>query len=398
MPKGTPDRSYFRQPLIDKPLADIYADINSWTYEIFADEEELYNKIDLTLLLPPLAMGGTTLKGLCYTRAADFLLERFPRMRERFVTIASSMCSAYPWSRNADALFATYQNDDRDSWFRTAFPESASKPLLPLSDADYTHEGWFQPLPIRQKTIDVLVVSRLDDVKNIPLLCRAVKIHCKKHYPVRLTVLAGRAAANWTNLTAEERLVITSMEHELDGRLDDYVTMEAFVAHLFLPHYYSQARVCVLGSLIEGANRSLKESVCCNTPVVCFKDFNRYSRGTTPVFPPGAGIYSEFDAEAMADAIHEVLNSTTDLKPRAAYLERAGRTRMFNLCLDQLSYFKDTLPSYLPGAHHTNKWLETTMRQVYGIGISDWIYAEHKLVHSIGLSNVDTVLRHFCAI
>ncbi len=395
LPGGTPNVKYFRQPVINESLEEIYADIDAWTYEIFEGQQDSYANMDLTVIVPPLLYRGVFVKGLCFTRAADLLLARYPTMREYFVTIASSMWSSFPWSQNADAFFATYQNEHRNLWFRKTNPERASKVLIPLADADFTHEFLFQPVAMRKKTIDVLTVSRLDEVKNLPLLCKSVMIHSKKYRPIRMTIVAGRSSGNFKDLTTEEQLEINRIEQELGGGIDDFIDLEANVPHGLLPHYYSSARATVLGSLIEGANRSLKESMSCNTPVICFQDFNRYTRGADCVFPVGAGLYSEFDAEALADVIHMVLEETKDLQPRTRYLQIRGRARMLNTCLDAIPYFQDSLPDYITGANHLNSWLNRAMLNTFEMDILEWIYAKSPLVHSIGLQQIDSALRFF---
>ncbi len=395
MPGGKPNVEYYRQPVINKPLEKIYADIDAWTFEIFEGDEESYYKTDLTVLLPPLFYQGKFLKGLCFTRAADLLLARHTEMAEYFVTIASSMCSGYPWSKNADAYFATYNNDYRDSWFRQTNPNRANKTLIPLADADYTHEFLFQPVPIRKKSIDVLTVSRLDDVKNLSILCQAILVYSKKYKPIKMTIAVGRPSGNWKDLTDEEQEELSKIHQVFGGQIDEYIDLVANVPYCILPHYYSCSRICVLGSLIEGANRSLKEAMCCNTPVLCFKDLNRYTRGEDCIFPAQAGLSSEFDAEALCDAIHLALSGKVTFEPRQEYLQERGRCSMFNSCLDAIPYFQSSLEDYSPGCHEKNSWLNGALQQTHQVNVLEWIYAKSPMVHASGLEQIDSHLSFF---
>lgn len=395
MPRGVPKAQYYSQLSNPKPLSEIFADIDSWTFEIFEGDGNVYDKIiDLTIMLPPLNYRGVELKGLCYTRAADLLLARHPSMANRFVTIATSMCSAYPWSQSADALFSTYKNDERDAWFRHTYPERSDKPLIPLADADYVHEFLFTPKQMRKKSIDVLTVARLEPCKNLPLLCEAVLIYSRKYRPIRMTIVAGRPSGTWENLTEEEQIELNGIKSVMGERFDDYIELIPHVAHGVLPQYYASAKLCLLGSLIEGANRSLKEAMSCDTPVVCFKDFNAYARGSDMVFPEGAGLQASFDAEALADVIHSVLENGASFAPRKHFLQTRGRERMLNKCMDSIPYYRESLPYYEEGRHSKNSWLEEAMKAQYHMEPLEWVY-QSPLVHSLGLSLVESRLTQF---
>lgn len=389
MPRGTPNAEYFHSTLVNKPLDQVFADIDSWTYEVFEGEVDSYWKIDLVVVLPPLHLNGTFVKGMCFTHGADLLLNRYPAMKERFVTVASSMCSSFPWADQPDALFATYQNEVRNNWFRTNYLDRANKTLVPLADADFVHEHLFAPRPVRKKCVDVLAVSRLEFCKNLPLLCESILIHCKKYKPIRMTIVAGRRSGDWKDLTPEEQIIYGSIEKVLGDKMEACVELVPHVVQALLPHYYSNARVSVLGSLIEGANRSLKESLSCNTPVVCFTNLNVYTRGNDTIFGPEAGLQSDFDAEALADTIHEVLENPDYFQPRSWYLQNQGRQRMFNKLLDSIPYYRQNLPGYEQWLHHQNKWLNEAMQAQYQMTPLDWVYAKSPFTHSHGLEKVE---------
>ena len=64
----------------------------------------------------------------------------------------------------------------------------------------------------------------------------------------------------------------------------DYINFEPYL-HQWneLPKVYTSAKCTVLTSLIEGKNRCLFESLCCDTPIVVFKAHNQWARGEHPL-------------------------------------------------------------------------------------------------------------------
>ncbi len=177
----------------------------------------------------------------------------------------------------------------------------------------------------------------------------------------------------------------------------DYISIVPKVNHhRELPRLYSTSKVCVLGSLFEGKNRAVHEAMLCNTPVVCFKQYNQYIRGDTRVVPDGAGLEcAEFCAESLADTIHEVLVHRAEFRPRQKYLETSGRKHFLNRCL---GCFDDYYRSELPGSDTTesyfqNLWLDLAVQDNYQLSLNDFLYGRNHLIsHVQGIPAIEKML------
>ena len=398
MPKGQYPVEKFSEPGARTQEQSAYADLDAYTIEYFEDEPEFHERIDLWVLLPPLRYEGRFLKGILFSQGVDCLCGRFPRLPELFFSIANSQWCSYPWSRQADGYFTLYPNPQREAWFRRTYPERADKVLIPLQDADFTPEYVMAPVPFVRKEYDVICVSRLHDVKNLPMIASALKIYRRKYRPIRMVLVVGKAFdVNFKGLTPHEldqlRAVETILVHPRD-----YIE---FVPHAKyreeLTGYYSRSRLCVLGSLLEGKNRALFEALSCNTPVVCFRQFNLYARGDAPAFPQGAGLQApEFDAESLADTFHQVFENETSFQPRRRFLEDSGRKNFFNCCLDSFSYYERQLPGYVRGDHLHNLWLDLAVQANYQLSLVDFLYdRNHRLSHVRGLKDIATMLAFY---
>jgi glycosyltransferase involved in cell wall biosynthesis len=374
---GNYPTAYLHDPNISKPLEEIYADIDAYTYEVLRGDTELYDSLDFIVTLPPVQLEGRFVKGMFYSHGVDQLHACFPVLRQLFTSLAYSMWSSYPWAELADASLVCYQNLQREAWYRRRHPHRSGLPLLPLQDADFTHEYRFAPVPVRRKDIDLLCVSRLSELKNLPLIASALKIYRQKYplEPIRMTLITGNkwgyAPEQLGKHAAEE---LQRIERVLE-RSADYIDFVPHANHWKeMPHYYSRARALVLGSLIEGKNRSINEALCCNLPVICFEEHNQFARQGFPVFPERAGVYAAYDAEALADAIHLVLSNGEEFSPRLSYLGRGGRRGFLNQCIDAIPYYRDALPDHTPSRHTENRWLDVAVHQNYGVSLHDFLY------------------------
>lgn len=411
---------YFSNCGIHKPLAEIYADLDAFTMEYFEDEPAFHERIDVWVLVPPLLYEGHFLKGIFFSQSVDFLHKLYPQLPQLFFSIANSQWCNYPWSRQADAYFTLYPNPRREAWFRKTNPQRAGKILIPLQDADFTHEYAMAPVPFVPKEYDVICVSRMHDLKNLPTIAAALKVYRQKYRPIRMVLVVGKAFdLNFNGLTegelAELRKVETILQHPRD-----YIEFVPQARHADeLPGYYSRAKLCVLGSLIEGKNRALFEAASCNTPAVCFRQFNQYARGArrdadeppssdrtpesgnpdvpAPAFPEGAGLYApEFDAEALADTFHQLLQNETAFRPRRRFLETSGRKNFLNGCVERFPYYRTALPDYVPGQHAGNLWLDLAVQANYQLSLFDFLYdRNHRLSHVRGLKAVDDMFRFY---
>ena len=94
---------------------------------------------------------------------------------------------------------------------------------MPLQDADYTHDYAIAPVPFVKRDIDVLCVSRLQDLKNIPIIAAALKIYRQKYSPIRMTLILGKELGlNLQELTEGER----RQWREVESKLPECVSLK----------------------------------------------------------------------------------------------------------------------------------------------------------------------------
>lgn len=390
MSRGRYPVEYLQNPDINKPLEEIYAELNEYTCEIFEDDPQWHHTIYMHIILPPLWYEGRFVKGIFYNQAIDYTLKLHPRLPELFHSLACPMWCSFPWSTQADAYMMAYHNPHRADWFKNNHGERGAKRLVPMLDTDNINEYFMAPPLAPQKDVDITCVSRLDACKNLPLLAEALAVYRKKHTAstTRMVLVVGKDFdMNHTGLSQDELTEIRKIETILTHP-SQYIEFRPRVNYREMPDLYASSKVYVLGSLIEGKNRGIHESMSCNTPVVCFKDYNKFVVGEDMLFPEGAGLMAEtFDAECMADTLHTALENYDDFKPRQRYMEHYGRKRFFNRLMDCFGdYYSKIIPDFTPGGrHHENIWLDLAVQANYQLGLVDFIYDRN-----IKLSYLDT--------
>ncbi len=401
MPAGRFPYEYFKDPHIQKPIEQIYQDINGYTWETTDDDSELWHgESFIQVVLPPLQMDGLCVKGIFYSNAVDVILRRYPWLSDLFHTIGSSMFSSYSWSRKADVLFSVYNNPHRDNWFRNQEPARHHQLLFPLLDSDFLNELTFCPLNVAEKDIDVLCISRLNPDKNLEVVAKAIQILNKKYNAsVRMTLITGQKMdLNLQYIRPNEREEFYKIESAVE-HFRDYidVVLDRIFDPTELARYYSRAKVCVLGSLLEGRNRCIREAISCNTPVVCFKQLNQYARGDQPELPDGAAMYApEFDAEILADTLYEALNHRDSFHPRKAFLRHFGRKTFLNQCLNLIPHYREVLPDFSEYDNYSNDWLNMAIYQQYEKSFHDLLYDKQvELTYAKGMNNIEAFAENF---
>ncbi|MBO7672277.1 glycosyltransferase [bacterium] len=399
---------YHNNPNIDKPIEQIWADIDGYTFEErYEDYPELHSKIPFVIPLPPVKYEGKFLKGVCFSCGTRVLVEKFPEIKELFNVVANSMFSSYPWSNVADAYFTCYKNEARERWYKENHPDKKDMPMIPLQDADFLNEYYIAPVPNTEKIYDVICVSTPFPVKNLPLIAKALLEYERKYGRVlKVVYIIGQPSAKrYEDGTFDYSGVIDygkNVLKEVDRILGDtrkYIDFYPWIDYKDLPLMYSRSKCGVLGSLIEGKNRFISEIQSCNTPIIVFKDFNKYSRGDFPVFFGNSGEYvPEFTPESLADTIHKVITNQDAYEPRKNYLEHYGRKNFIDTIVDAIPYYRENLPGYEPKRTHDNLWLDLACYDNYQVSYHDFLYDKKtNLSHVVGLSNVETLLKYYYA-
>lgn len=394
MVRGNYDRQkpYLHTPKINKPIAEIYADFDAFSWEIFEDEPHRFDIASFYVLLPPLFYEGKFIKGIYFSEAVELISKLFPELSSVFFAFTYSPGISYSWAPIADAYSSLYKNPQREKWFRETYPDRAHKPIIPLQDTDFINEYLISPRNVPEKDIDLLAVARISEEKNLPAIAKALKVYRQKypHKPIKLTVVTGHDF-DVNNMNSLDEFALNEWR-QIETILTnpcDYINLVPRVDYYSeMPTYYSRAKAFVLGSLLEGKNRGITEAMSCNVPVICFQEFNQYARGDSPVFPEGAGLYAKFDPESLADTIYTVLENRAEFKPRYQYLKHCGRKNFFNTCIDSFPYYQHNIPDYKPGDVINNLWLDLAVQQNYQVSLNSFLYGGSILSHLRGMSAI----------
>ncbi len=379
--KGKYPVEYFENPNINKPIEEIWADIDAYSGEFFEDEEYRLST-DFMVALPPLQYEGKRTKGIFLTQGTDYIYKLFPNIGEIFFSMGHTMWSSYPWSKNADVYLTCYKNPAREDWYFRTHPEKRDKILIPLQDADFTNEYKLCPQFNTQRDIDILYIGRLTKMKNIPIFVEALKIYQSKYgKKLNAVLITGNKNDNKDKICIE---ILNEVKNRV-GNIEDYVTLIGHVNYVDIPKYYSRAKFTVLTSLIEGKNRTIQESMSCNTPIIVFKDHNKWARGPHELFYENSGLYvNEFSAEALADTFHDGLtNYAGRFQARRCYLKHYGRKNFVNMCIDNIPYFKENLPEYEPGKIQDNLWVDLAMQDNYQLSFDEFLYGKNVMIQHV---------------
>ncbi len=404
--KGIYPVTYFRNSKVNKPIEEIWNDIDSYSGEYFEDEPKFHPSIDFVIPLPPLQYKGKMTKGIFFSQGTEFILKRFPRLKELFFSCAYTMWSNYSWCDEADCYLTCYENKPREQHYKQQFPHKKDIIFIPLQDADFTNEYQVAPTFNTPKTYDVVCVSSPIPVKNLYMLAEAIKVYERKYnYRLKVGLALGDNNFNirqdgkleFTGPSPNDRINEIERVCKILGNPYDYITFHPYVKYPEVPRFYSSAKCTVLCSLIEGKNRSLFESMCCNTPVVAFKEHNQWARGDHPIFFGNSGeLAEEFTAESLADAIHKVINNPTAYEPRKNHLIHSGRKNFIDICADYIPYYRENIPDYDKSKFHENLWIDLACQDNYQLGYHDFLYAKNPAIaHVRGMEAIEKLVNFF---
>lgn len=396
---------YFHNPKSEKPIEQIWDDIDGYTFESQFEQVDRLEKIDFVVPFIPLNYKGKILKGCFYSQAVDVIIEKFPQLKEIFFPIANSMFSSYPQSEHADAYFVCYKNEAREKRYKEKYPNKKDIIMLPLQDADFLNEYKIAPAFNVFKTFDIFCVSTAYPVKNMPIIARAIKKYEEKYGKV---LKVKYAIGNRDLIVNEDKTIdISNLRHDAQGQLKQvmeilgdytkYIEFFPFIDYKDLPKYYTGAKCSILASLLEGKNRFISEAMSCNTPIIVFKDFNKYSRGDYPIFFENSGEYvPEYTAESLADTIYKVINNPQNYEPRKNYLTYNGRKNFVNTIIDSIPYYSENIPNYEKGKITENIWVDLAMQYDYQLSTYDFIYGKNAAIqHVRGMKAIESLVKFF---
>lgn len=403
--KGVYPRSYFKAPHVAKPIEEIWDDIDAYSGEYFEDEVNLHEKIDFVIPLAPLRYKGRVLKGLFFSQGCEYLLKLYPDLKKIFFAGAYTMWSNYSWSDNADYYLTCYENKPREQYYKNKYPHKKHIPFVPLQDVDFTNEYKVAPTFNTHKTIDILCVSTPLEVKNLPMVASVIKAYEKKYNrALKATfVLGNKSIIKKENGEIDYSKIHESQRKQLDevikilGESIKNVEFHPWIDYKDLMKYYTGARCLILASLIEGKNRSIGEANACNTPVVVFRDHNKWARGGYPVLREKSGEYAEiFSAECMADAVHKIISHPEYYEPRKSYLKYSGRKNFINTLVDYFPYYHNYLIDFKKGGIHENLWIDLATQDNYQLSYYDFLYGKNPAIqHVRGLKAIDSLIKFF---
>lgn len=386
MPAGDQSRyfEYFQNPHINKSIEEIYQDMDAFTGEIVPQDGvfHLEDSYAFSLnLLPPIQFEDTFVKGILFSNAVDYLNSLFPDLSEYYFTVSHTLQPSFSWSVHTDAATILYTNPHREAWFRKTYPHRKECRLVPITLSDMTNEHFFCPQEnlerAPEKDIDVLCVSRVDVQKNIHMLIQAAKVFEEKYNrSLKITLITGHEIPE--NPDAQPAYIRQAYEQCVPFLAQLKHPIEIVTKSLdreSIRQYYRRAKTTVLCSLWEGKCRAIHEAAACDSAIVCFREFNQYLRGENPhAFPPGAGLYApDFDAESLADTLHQALNNLGEFHPRQQFLNNGyGIKNTFNTLIEQFPYYQEHLPCYEPGTHYDNPWLYRAFWDNYQVYFEDY--------------------------
>ena len=405
--KGIYPIEYFNNPNMDKikSIEEIWDDIDAYSGEYFEGETYFYNEIDAFIPLPPLFYKGKFTKGIIFSQALEYLLKLFPDMNKLFHTGAYTMWSSYSWCDKADFYLACYENKPRENYHKSKYQNKKDIIFVPLQDADYTDEYLIAPTFPVQKNIDVLCISTPAPVKNLDMLASALKAY-KDKYGLKLKttiVLGDNNVIKKSDNSIDYSLAASDRKEVLDRIFDilkEDIDMIDFIPYADIKEItkcYTNSKCLVLNSLIEGKNRSINEAMSCNTPVIVFKDHNKWARGGFEVFPENSGEYvEEFSPEALADTIHYVLSNQEKYHPRENYLRLNGRKNFIDKLVSYIPYYKENIPEYSKTKFHENLWIDLACQANYQLSYIDFLYDKNPLIsHIRGLEDITKIINFF---
>lgn len=203
-----------------------------------------------------------------------------------------------------------------------------------LVKVPFNYKKWAIPFQnnIRHRPIDLLFVGRIEKLKGIFTLVRAVNYIKEKLPSISLTILG-----DGTQLKALNRMIkankLTANIHVPGGLTDDNV----------LKRYYSDSRIFVFPSAIETLGYAGLEAQACGTPVIAFENegTNRWCRDNDSGF-----VVSEQSAKKLAEKVLEIFHDEEMLTRISTKAKERIRLEMYNASTKEIPDIYKTILSW----------------------------------------------------
>jgi glycosyltransferase involved in cell wall biosynthesis len=210
-----------------------------------------------------------------------------------------------------------------------AFIESLHTNLTPVrvGSGEWVDPQTFHPRPAdREPVFDAVMVAAWDPLKRHQLLFEAVvRLNRKRERPLKLALIGY--PLGWTRQPIEDLLNKYGLNADC--------TIFEQIPHAEVSRIVSESRVSLLLSRQEGSNRSVYESMFCDTPVIVY----RHHRGINlDHVNERTGLLA--DDDELAAAIERIVDHPEDFNPRGWALENIGfenATRKLNEALKRLA-------------------------------------------------------------
>ncbi|MBQ8250343.1 MAG: glycosyltransferase [Alphaproteobacteria bacterium] len=406
--KGKWPNEYLNTPNPNKKIEEIWDDLDAFSFEeVYSYGKLLEKKSRLAVCIPPVKFGPYFIKGFCFSQASEYFLKKVPHLRKLFHICANSMTFSYPWSEGADCYFSLFENKAREKHYKKKYPEKKDRLFLPIQDADWTNDRVLAPWNIFiPKTIDVFCLSSPFPVKNLPMIAEMALVYEKK-YNRRLKIVIGLGmpgmkinkdgSINYKTVEQNGVSELKKVDEIFNNNTAAYIEFVPVVEYKDLKTYFGMSKCAVLASICEGKNRFIHEAMAGNTPVVVFKDYDKFIRGKTPAIYSKSGEYApKFTPESLADTVHKVIQNQNKYTPRKSYLEKNGRINFIKKICEYMPYYKEKVYKLEDNDLVHNKFFNNLMRYNYGITLEEFIYdKEPMLCGAVGKEDILEVLKGY---
>lgn len=285
------------------------------------------------VLLFPLIMYGKFYKGVIWVCFPDRLIRNYPDVKKYFIVISTSAWFGWSHTSVEDIHALTVESDIGK--FKKEFP---NREYIVLHDGDFISEDDYYPIGTN-KEYDVIFVSRTVPYKRHHVFIKIMYILKKQyHRDIKALVIATpdyvpKRFFNIFKSPLSLRNTVTNMKHELYEPIIKLLYKKAIMEGLnitlvtkyqnieSLRSFYSQSKMYLLLSKFEGVNRTAKETLLCNTPIMTIQ--NTATAEAYVNHDTGKAVVDDLDA--IARGIVDMLDNYTSYSPREWFMRNQLR-------------------------------------------------------------------------